>query len=172
MRCRYWFGAATGVSPAVLVPIVKLDRLEGRLGGGASVACNLAALRVKTAPPWMICFAHDVAGPRCSARHFYRGSGSGGFGAGQRVASGRDGSVRVVMPGRCLMRGTSPKRPRAATGRIVRARVGQPSVALDISPAWATTTPGSSPATCKCAGVPVTICFEIVERSLFPRNYT
>lgn len=45
MLDRYWFGEVSRISPEAPVPVVKVDRVEARLGGAANVARNVAALR-------------------------------------------------------------------------------------------------------------------------------
>ena len=44
MLDRYWFGEVSRISPEAPVPVVKVERLEERLGGAANVARNAAAL--------------------------------------------------------------------------------------------------------------------------------
>lgn len=44
MLDRYWFGNSTRISPEAPVPIVKVDRLEDRIGGAGNVALNIASL--------------------------------------------------------------------------------------------------------------------------------
>ena len=48
MLDRYWFGPTQRVSPEAPVPVVRIDDIEERPGGGANVAVNLAALGVDT----------------------------------------------------------------------------------------------------------------------------
>ena len=38
MLDRYWFGDVSRISPEAPVPVVKVERLEERLGGAANVA--------------------------------------------------------------------------------------------------------------------------------------
>ena len=38
MLDRYWFGDVSRISPEAPVPVVKIDRVEERLGGAANVA--------------------------------------------------------------------------------------------------------------------------------------
>jgi rfaE bifunctional protein kinase chain/domain len=45
MLDRYWFGEVSRISPEAPVPVVKVDRVEARLGGAANVARNVAVLR-------------------------------------------------------------------------------------------------------------------------------
>jgi rfaE bifunctional protein kinase chain/domain len=45
MLDRYWFGEVSRISPEAPVPVVKVDRVEARLGGAANVARNVVALR-------------------------------------------------------------------------------------------------------------------------------
>jgi D-glycero-beta-D-manno-heptose-7-phosphate kinase len=44
MLDRYWFGDVSRISPEAPVPVVKVGRIEERLGGAANVARNAAAL--------------------------------------------------------------------------------------------------------------------------------
>ncbi|MBV2235703.1 MAG: D-glycero-beta-D-manno-heptose-7-phosphate kinase [Sterolibacterium sp.] len=44
MLDRYWFGDVSRISPEAPVPVVKVERLEERLGGAANVARNIVAL--------------------------------------------------------------------------------------------------------------------------------
>lgn len=44
MLDRYWFGDVDRISPEAPVPVVKMGRVEDRLGGAANVARNIAAL--------------------------------------------------------------------------------------------------------------------------------
>ena len=41
---RYWFGEVSRISPEAPVPVVKVQRMEERLGGAANVARNAASL--------------------------------------------------------------------------------------------------------------------------------
>jgi D-glycero-beta-D-manno-heptose-7-phosphate kinase len=49
MLDRYWFGEVSRISPEAPVPVVKVERMEERLGGAANVARNAAALGATTA---------------------------------------------------------------------------------------------------------------------------
>ncbi len=44
MLDRYWFGEVSRISPEAPVPVVKVRRMEERLGGAANVARNAASL--------------------------------------------------------------------------------------------------------------------------------
>lgn len=44
MLDRYWHGDVTRISPEAPVPVVKVTRVEDRLGGAANVAANVVAL--------------------------------------------------------------------------------------------------------------------------------
>ncbi len=44
MLDRYWHGATSRISPEAPVPVVKVEEEEGRPGGAANVALNIAAL--------------------------------------------------------------------------------------------------------------------------------
>lgn len=48
MLDRYWFGEVSRVSPEAPVPVVKVERMEERLGGAANVARNAASLGART----------------------------------------------------------------------------------------------------------------------------
>ena len=47
MLDRYWFGDANRISPEAPVPVVRITRVEDRLGGASNVAVNIAALGAK-----------------------------------------------------------------------------------------------------------------------------
>ena len=49
MLDRYWFGEVSRISPEAPVPVVKVERIEERLGGAANVARNAVALGARTA---------------------------------------------------------------------------------------------------------------------------
>lgn len=49
MLDRYWFGEVSRISPEAPVPVVKVERVEERLGGAANVARNAAALGAQVA---------------------------------------------------------------------------------------------------------------------------
>jgi rfaE bifunctional protein kinase chain/domain len=44
MLDRYWFGEVSRISPEAPVPVVRVQRMEERLGGAANVARNAASL--------------------------------------------------------------------------------------------------------------------------------
>ena len=48
MLDRYWFGEVSRISPEAPVPVVKVTRMEERLGGAANVARNAASLGART----------------------------------------------------------------------------------------------------------------------------
>ena len=48
MLDRYWFGEVSRISPEAPVPVVKVERMEERLGGAANVARNAASLGAVT----------------------------------------------------------------------------------------------------------------------------
>jgi rfaE bifunctional protein kinase chain/domain len=48
MLDRYWFGEVSRISPEAPVPVVKVERIEERLGGAANVARNAAAVGART----------------------------------------------------------------------------------------------------------------------------
>lgn len=49
MLDRYWFGDVSRISPEAPVPVVKVARIEERLGGAANVARNARALGARVA---------------------------------------------------------------------------------------------------------------------------
>ena len=49
MLDRYWFGEVNRISPEAPEPVVKVERVEERLGGAANVARNAASLGAVTA---------------------------------------------------------------------------------------------------------------------------
>lgn len=49
MLDRYWFGDSSRISPEAPVPVVKMDKVDERLGGAGNVALNIANLGVETA---------------------------------------------------------------------------------------------------------------------------
>jgi rfaE bifunctional protein kinase chain/domain len=49
MLDRYWFGDVSRISPEAPVPVVKVARIEERLGGAANVARNVAAVGARVA---------------------------------------------------------------------------------------------------------------------------
>src|ERR1700756_4853768 len=44
MLDRYWHGAVDRISPEAPVPVVRVERVEERLGGAANVALNVKSL--------------------------------------------------------------------------------------------------------------------------------
>lgn len=44
MLDRYWFGATTRISPEAPVPVVKVNKVDDRLGGAANVARNITSI--------------------------------------------------------------------------------------------------------------------------------
>ena len=44
MLDRYWFGEVSRISPEAPVPVVKVQRMEERLGGAANVALGMTTL--------------------------------------------------------------------------------------------------------------------------------
>ena len=49
MLDRYWFGEVSRISPEAPVPVVKVQRMEERLGGAANVARNASSLGAASA---------------------------------------------------------------------------------------------------------------------------
>src|ERR1700693_2008616 len=65
MLDRYWFGEVSRISPEAPVPVVKVSRSEERLGGGANVARNAAALGARV--PLLSVVGRDEPGRRLQA---------------------------------------------------------------------------------------------------------
>jgi D-beta-D-heptose 7-phosphate kinase/D-beta-D-heptose 1-phosphate adenosyltransferase len=68
---RYWFGPTERISPEAPVPVVRIDDVEERPGGGANVAVNLAALGVRTRVFGLV--GEDAAGERLRSMLAERG---------------------------------------------------------------------------------------------------
>src|SRR5690606_42024686 len=45
---RYWHGSTARISPEAPVPVVRIEQEEGRPGGAANVAANIASLRARS----------------------------------------------------------------------------------------------------------------------------
>jgi rfaE bifunctional protein kinase chain/domain len=65
MLDRYWFGEVNRISPEAPVPVLKVERIEERLGGAANVARNAAALTARTGLLSVV--GRDEAGLRLQA---------------------------------------------------------------------------------------------------------
>ena len=62
MLDRYWFGDVNRISPEAPVPIVKIQRIDERLGGAANVARNVASVGAKVLLLGVI--GHDESGEK------------------------------------------------------------------------------------------------------------
>ena len=65
MLDRYWFGDVERISPEAPVPVVRVARVEDRLGGAANVAKNAAALGAQVGLLSVV--GHDEPGERVAA---------------------------------------------------------------------------------------------------------
>jgi rfaE bifunctional protein kinase chain/domain len=93
MLDRYWFGEVSRISPEAPVPVVKVERVEERLGGAANVARNAAALGAHTA-------LLSVVGDDDAGRSLGRLLVEGGIDAGLHVDRGIDTTVKLRVIGR------------------------------------------------------------------------
>jgi rfaE bifunctional protein kinase chain/domain len=93
MLDRYWFGDVSRISPEAPVPVVKVERLEERLGGAANVARNAAAVGASTALLSVV--GNDEAG-----RILSRLLNEGGIDAGLQVDGEIDTTVKLRVIGR------------------------------------------------------------------------
>lgn len=93
MLDRYWFGEVSRISPEAPVPVVKVERLEERLGGAANVARNAAAVGAQTALLSVV--GNDEAG-----RSLARLLQEGGIDAGLQVDGDIDTTVKLRVIGR------------------------------------------------------------------------
>ena len=93
MLDRYWFGEVSRISPEAPVPVVKVERLEERLGGAANVARNAAALGARTA-------LLSVVGDDEAGRSLARLLGDGEIDAGLQVDAQIDTTVKLRVIGR------------------------------------------------------------------------
>ncbi len=66
MLDRYWHGATARISPEAPVPVVRVQELEERPGGGANVAVNVAALGGRATALGLV--GDDEAGRSLAAR--------------------------------------------------------------------------------------------------------
>ena len=67
MLDRYWFGEVNRISPEAPVPVVRVQRMEERLGGAANVARNAASLGAFTGLLSVV--GDDEAGRPGGGRH-------------------------------------------------------------------------------------------------------
>ena len=93
MLDRYWFGEVSRISPEAPVPVVKVERLEERLGGAANVARNAVALGARTA-------LLSVVGDDEAGRSLSRLLEEGEIDAGMHVDRDIDTTVKLRVIGR------------------------------------------------------------------------
>lgn len=93
MLDRYWFGEVSRISPEAPVPVVKVERLEERLGGAANVARNAAAVGARTA-------LLSVVGDDEAGRILSRLLNEGGIDAGLQIDADIDTTVKLRVIGR------------------------------------------------------------------------
>jgi len=93
MLDRYWFGEVSRISPEAPVPVVKVERIEERLGGAANVARNAAAVGAKTA-------LLSVVGDDEAGRSLSRLLADGEIDAGLHVDRAIDTTVKLRVIGR------------------------------------------------------------------------
>lgn len=93
MLDRYWFGDVSRISPEAPVPVVKVERIEERLGGAANVARNAVALGAQTA-------LLSVVGDDEAGRSLSRLLEEGEIDAGLHVDPEIDTTVKLRVIGR------------------------------------------------------------------------
>lgn len=93
MLDRYWFGDVSRISPEAPVPVVKVERIEERLGGAANVARNAVALGAQTA-------LLSVVGDDEAGRSLSRLLADGEIDAGLHVDRDIDTTVKLRVIGR------------------------------------------------------------------------
>jgi D-glycero-beta-D-manno-heptose-7-phosphate kinase len=93
MLDRYWFGDVSRISPEAPVPVVKVERIEERLGGAANVARNAVALGAQTA-------LLSVVGDDEAGRSLSRLLEDGEIDAGLHVDRDIDTTVKLRVIGR------------------------------------------------------------------------
>jgi rfaE bifunctional protein kinase chain/domain len=93
MLDRYWFGEVSRISPEAPVPVVKVERIEERLGGAANVARNAAAVGAKTA-------LLSVVGDDDAGKSLSRLLAEGGIDAALHVDRAIDTTVKLRVIGR------------------------------------------------------------------------
>lgn len=93
MLDRYWFGDVDRISPEAPVPVVKVERMEERLGGAANVARNIASLGA---------FSHllSVVGPDEAGHRLQSLLDEEGIGARLQVDDSIDTTVKLRIIGR------------------------------------------------------------------------
>ena len=93
MLDRYWFGEVSRISPEAPVPVVKVERIEERLGGAANVARNAAAVGARTN-------LLSVVGDDEAGRTLSRLLSDGEIDAGLHVDRNIDTTVKLRVIGR------------------------------------------------------------------------
>lgn len=93
MLDRYWFGEVSRISPEAPVPVVKVERMEERLGGAANVARNAAAIGAQTS-------LLSVVGEDDAGRSLRRLLAEGGIEAGLQIDREIDTTVKLRVVGR------------------------------------------------------------------------
>ncbi len=93
MLDRYWFGEVSRISPEAPVPVVKVERVEERLGGAANVARNAAAVGARTA-------LLSVVGDDDAGRTLSRLLAEGEIDAGLHIDREIDTTVKLRVIGR------------------------------------------------------------------------
>ena len=93
MLDRYWFGEVNRISPEAPVPIVKVERMEERLGGAANVARNAASLGAASA-------LLSVVGDDDAGRTLSRLLAEGEIDAGLHIDREIDTTVKLRVIGR------------------------------------------------------------------------
>ncbi len=93
MLDRYWFGEVCRISPEAPVPVVKVEKIEERLGGAANVARNAVALGAQTA-------LLSVVGDDEAGRSLSRLLAEGEIDAGLHVDRDIDTTVKLRVIGR------------------------------------------------------------------------
>ncbi|MDR3323820.1 MAG: D-glycero-beta-D-manno-heptose-7-phosphate kinase [Zoogloeaceae bacterium] len=93
MLDRYWFGEVSRISPEAPVPVVKITRLEERLGGAANVARNMASLGAQ-------CGLLSVVGADEAGRSVRRLLEEAAIDAGLQTDAGIDTTVKLRVFGR------------------------------------------------------------------------
>lgn len=93
MLDRYWFGDVDRISPEAPVPVVKVDRMEERLGGAANVARNIASLGASS-------HLLSVVGPDEAGSRLQSLLEEGGIGARLQVDGSIDTTVKLRIIGR------------------------------------------------------------------------
>jgi len=93
MLDRYWFGEVSRISPEAPVPVVKVARMEERLGGAANVARNAASLGAQTT-------LLSVVGDDDAGRALHRLLAEGGIAADLQIDRDIDTTVKLRVIGR------------------------------------------------------------------------